>query len=86
MEKKKIQIEKHSITRTYNFILIDVLYRGRGGGGKIQYPYVGFNSSVTGCTIEIILSVMTYYHHWFKEFVKSIILLDCVWPFELGLS
>ena len=36
-----------------------------------QYPYVGLNSSVTECPIEIILSGMTYYHHWFKEFVKS---------------
>ena len=32
---------------------------------------VGLNSSVTECPIEIILSGMTYYHHWFKEFVKS---------------
>ena len=36
-----------------------------------QYPYVGLNNSVTECPIEIILSGMTYYHHWFKEFVKS---------------
>ena len=28
-------------------------------------------SSVTECPNEIILSGMTYYHHWFKEFVKS---------------
>ena len=40
-------------------------------GAKSQYPYVGLNSSVTECPIEIILSGMTYYHHWFKEFVKS---------------
>ena len=39
-------------------------------GAKSQYPYVGLNSSVTECPIEIILSGMTYYHHWFKEFVK----------------
>ena len=44
---------------------------GGGGGGKSQYPYVGLNNSVTECTIEIILSGMTYYHHWFKEFVNS---------------
>ena len=40
-------------------------------GAKSQYPYVGFNSSVTKCPIEMILYGMTYYHHWFKEFVKS---------------
>ena len=40
-------------------------------GAKSQYPYIGINSSVTECPIEIILSGMTYYHHWFKEFVKS---------------
>ena len=40
-------------------------------GAKSQYPYVGLNSSVTECPIEIILSGMTYYHHWFEEFVKS---------------
>ena len=40
-------------------------------GAKSQYPYVGLNSSVTDCPIEIILSGMTYYHHWFEEFVKS---------------
>ena len=39
-------------------------------GAKSQYPYVGLNSSVNECPIEIILSGMTYYHHWFKEFVK----------------
>ena len=33
-------------------------------GAKNQYPYVGLNSSVTECPIEIILSGMT-------EFVKS---------------
>ena len=38
---------------------------------KGQYPYVGLDSSVTECPIEIILSGMTYYHHWFKEFVNS---------------
>ena len=42
-----------------------------GGGGKSQFTYVGLNSSVTECSIEIILSGMTYYHHWFEEFVKS---------------
>ena len=46
------------------------IVQGRGGG-KSQYPYVGLNSSVTECLIEIILSGMTHYHHWFKEFVKS---------------
>ena len=42
-------------------------------GAKSQYPYVyvGLNRSVTESPIEIILSDMTYYHHWFKEFVKS---------------
>ena len=40
-------------------------------GAKSQYPYVGLNSSVTECPIEIILSGMTYYYHWFEEFVKS---------------
>ena len=44
---------------------------GGGGGGKSQYPYVGLNSSVTECPIEIIFAGMTYFHHWFKEFVKS---------------
>ena len=42
-----------------------------GGWAKSQYPYVGLNSSVTECLIEIIFSGMTYYHHWFKKFVKS---------------
>ena len=41
------------------------------GWAKSQYPYVGLNNSVTECPIEIIHSDMTYYHHWFKEFVKS---------------
>ena len=41
------------------------------GWAKSQYPYVRFYSSVTECLNEIILSGMTYYHHWFKEFVKS---------------
>ena len=40
-------------------------------GAKSQYPYVGLNSSVTEYPIKIILSGMTYYHHWFEEFVKS---------------
>ena len=44
-----------------------IIVQGRGGGGKSQYPYVGLNSSVTECPIEIILSGI----HWFKEFVKS---------------
>ena len=42
-----------------------------GGGAKSQYPYVGRNSPVTECPIKILLSGMTYYHHWFKEFDKS---------------
>ena len=41
------------------------------GWAKSQFTYVGLNSSVTECSIEIILSGMTYYHHWFEEFVKS---------------
>ena len=41
------------------------------GWAKSQYPYVHLYSSVTECPNEIILSGMTYYHHWFKEFVKS---------------
>ena len=40
-------------------------------GAKSQWAYLGLNSSVTECPIEIILSGMTYYHHWFEEFVKS---------------
>ena len=52
-----------------------IIYRG----AKSQFTYVGLNSSVTECPIEIILSGMTYYHHMFEEFVKS----NCVWPFEL---
>ena len=42
-----------------------------GGGGKSLCANVGLNSSVTECPIEIILSGMTFNHHWFKEFVKS---------------
>ena len=49
----------------------DLYYRLYTEGAKSQYPYVGLNSSVTECPIEIILSGMTYYHHWFEEFVKS---------------
>ena len=41
------------------------------GWAKSQFTYVGLNSSVTECSIEIILSGMTYYNHWFEEFVKS---------------
>ena len=41
------------------------------GRAKNQYPYVGLYRSVTECPNEIILFGMTYYHHWFKEFVKS---------------
>ena len=41
------------------------------GWAKSQFTYVGLNTSVTECSIEIILSGMTYYHHWFEEFVKS---------------
>ena len=41
------------------------------GWAKSQYPYVGLYRSVTECPNEIILSGMTYYHHWLKEFVKS---------------
>ena len=41
------------------------------GWAKSQFTYVGLNSSVTDCSIGIILSGMTYYHHWFEEFVKS---------------
>ena len=40
------------------------------GLAKSQYPYVGLNSSVTECPIEIIHSDMTYYYHWFEEFLK----------------
>ena len=48
-------------------------YRGGGGGGgaKSQFTYVGLNCSVTECSIEIILSGMTFYRHWFEKFVKS---------------
>ena len=38
------------------------------GWAKSQFTYVG---TVTECSFEIILSGMTYYHHWFKEFVES---------------
>ena len=67
------------IVPSLNFVLIialnnlrqGIIVQGRGGGGggggKSQYPYVGLNSSVTECPIEIILSGI----HWFKEFVKS---------------
>ena len=41
------------------------------GWAKSQFTYVGLNSTVTECSFEIILSGMTYYHHWFEEFVKS---------------
>ena len=41
------------------------------GWAKSQFTYVGLNSSVTECSIEIILSGMTYYHHLFEEFVIS---------------
>ena len=55
---------------------VDYCYlRGFGlditGWAKSQFTYVGLNSSVTECSIEIILSGMTYYNHWFEEFVKS---------------
>ena len=50
-------------------------------GAKSQYPYVGLNSSVTECPIEIILSGMTYYYHWFEEFVKSKHI--CVYLFQM---
>ena len=53
--------------RTVRFTIFPLYNRGP----KSQYTYVGLNSSVTECPIEIILSGMTYYHHWFKEFVKS---------------
>ena len=55
------------------FVVISLLYYqgGGGGGGKSQFTYVGLNSSVTECSIEIILSGMTYYYHWFKVLVKS---------------
>ena len=41
------------------------------GWAKSQFTYVGLNSSATECSIEIILSGMTYYLHWFEKFVKS---------------
>ena len=41
------------------------------GWAKSLWAYVGLNSSVTVCPITIILSGMTYYHHWFEKFVKS---------------
>ena len=40
------------------------------GWAKSQFTYVGLNSTVTECSYEIIISGMTYYHHWFEEFVK----------------
>ena len=52
---------------------LSLIYRGGGGGGggKSQFTYVSLNSSVTECSIEIILSGTTYYHHWFEDLVKS---------------
>ena len=44
-----------------------ILYRV----GQKSVPICGLYSSVTECPNEIILSDMTYYHHWFKEFVRS---------------
>ena len=51
-----------------NFIDIHNTYIG---WAKSQRANDCLNSSVTECPIEIILSGMTYYHHWFEEFVKS---------------
>ena len=53
------------------YIKRDDIYILYTGWAKSQFTYVGLNSSVTECSIEIILSGMTYYHHWFEEFVKS---------------
>ena len=44
---------------------------GKYRGAKSQWAYVGLNTSVTECPIEKILSGMTYYQHWFEEFVES---------------
>ena len=49
------------------------------GWAKSQFTYVGLNSSVTECSIEIILSGMTYYHHCISGFtigsVRSFLLI-----------
>ena len=42
------------------------------------------NSSVTESSIKIILSGMTYYHHWFEEFVKSKYI--CVNFFQMNVN
>ena len=34
------------------------------GWAKSLWANVGLNSSVNECPIEVILSGMTYYHHW----------------------
>ena len=55
-------------------MLIFIYTGGGGGGAKSQYPYVGLNSSVTECPIEIILSGLTIV--WIVAL--SQILLNCV--------
>ena len=67
-EKLRCYVDCRYIYITYICIHNVVIYTE---GAKSQYPYVGLNSSVTECPIVIILSGMTYYHHWFEEFVKS---------------
>ena len=56
-------------------------YMRNTGWAKSQFTYVGLNSSATECSIEIILSGRTYYHHWFEKFVKSKHI--CVYFFQM---
>ena len=60
------------LSRITSFVFYyDKIFPNTTGWAKSQFTYVGLNSSVTECSIEIILSGMTYYNHWFEEFVKS---------------
>ena len=68
MLKKKISVV--SLVTLVRLLMLMLANAGGAASGGSQYPYVGFNSSVAECLIEIILSGMTY-HHWFEEFVKS---------------
>jgi len=58
-------------SRSYNTSELTNFDRIYTGWAKSQWAYVGLNSSVTECRIEISLSGMIFYHHWFEEFVKS---------------
>ena len=58
-------------SRSYNTSELTNFDRIYTGWAKSQWAYVGLNSSVTECRIEISLSGMIFYHHWFEEFLKS---------------